>query len=133
MSFDPSVIAPIKRIMLVDDEPDVCYILTMILKLNDLDVTPFTDPELALAHFGKGHFDLLLLDVKMPQMTGFELYKKMKKIDNQIRVCFMTNYRLEYMQEFRQSFPDLAASTFVSKPASGSDLISIIKEMRLVS
>jgi DNA-binding response OmpR family regulator len=113
--------------MLVDDEPDVCYILSMILKLNGFDVTPFTDPELALTGFVKDHFYLLLLDVKMPKLNGFELYKKIKKIDKQARVCFMTNYRLEYMQEFREFFPELTSDSLFDKPASGSDLLATLR------
>lgn len=116
-----------KRIMLVDGDPDTCYLLGMILKLNDFDVVPFTDPEQALASFCKDKYDLLLLDVKVPQMGGFELYKKIKKIDNIVRVCFMTNYRQECLQTFRESFPELAPESLVHKPASGNDLMKTLQ------
>lgn len=116
-----------KRVMLVDEDPDVCYLLSMILKLNDFDVVPFTDPELALAGFGKDRYDLLLLDVKMPEMGGFELYKKIKKIDKRARVCFITNYRLECLRAFKESFPELGPDSLVDKPASGNALLELLE------
>ncbi len=115
-----------RRILLVDDDPNTTYILSMMLKLNDFDVHPYTDPEAALTDFRKDQFDLLLLDIRMPGMTGFELYRKMKEIDRSARVCFMTSYAKEYLQEFRKSFPDLADKDFVNKPAVASDLLKII-------
>lgn len=99
----------------------------MILKLNDFDVVSFTDPEMALADFGKDQYDLLLLDVRMPKINGFELYKKMRKIDSRPRICFITNHRQEYLHEFSESFPELATNSLADKPASGSDLLEILQ------
>ena len=117
-----------RRILLVDDDPNITYILGMMLKLNDFDVHPFTDPEAALADFGKDKFDLLLLDVRMPKMTGFELYRKMKEIDRNAKVCFVTSYAKEYLQEFKKSFPELADENFANKPTVTSDLLKIVEE-----
>lgn len=107
---------PKKRILLVDDDPNVSYLLSMIMKLNNFDVVPFTDAEMALEGFAKHQYDLLLLDVKMPKMNGFELYRKMKRIDDKVRVCFMTNYRDEYLREFNNLFPELKPDYLVDKP-----------------
>lgn len=63
----------------------------------------------------------------MPQMTGFELYRKMKEIDRSVRVCFMTNYAKEYLQEFTNSFPELTEENFTSKPADTSELLEIVE------
>jgi DNA-binding response OmpR family regulator len=99
----------------------------MMLKLNDFDVYPYTEPGAALAAFRKGQFDLLLLDVRMPVMTGFELYRKIKEIDENVRVCFMTNYLREYVEEFRKSFPELGDKNFAAKPAAVLDLLKIVQ------
>lgn len=113
--------------MLVDEDPNALYLLSMIMKLNDFDVIPFTNPELALASLGKDQYDLLLLDVRMPNMTAFDMYKRMKKIDNRAQICFITNYRQECFQRFRESFPELAPSSLVEKPVSSSALLEILK------
>ena len=117
-----------RRIMLVDGDSDLCYLLSMILKLNEFDVSPFTDVDSALASYQKGHYDLFLLDVgTMPEMSGFELYKKIRKVDSGAKVCFMTNHRQECLQAFKESFPELASDrSLVEKPASSSALMEII-------
>jgi DNA-binding response OmpR family regulator len=64
------------RILLVDDEPDVIFTFKKGLESHGFVVDAFNDPVLALSNFKPGTYDLLLLDVKMPQMNGFELYEK---------------------------------------------------------
>jgi DNA-binding response OmpR family regulator len=78
------------RILLVDDEPDVTYSLEMILEDNGFMVDSYTDPTLALSNFKPGLYDLLLLDIKMPKINGFDLYQKMKEIDSNVKICFLT-------------------------------------------
>src|SRR5919204_4905954 len=78
-----------KSILLVDDEPDIIEILRVGLEDNGFRVDAFTDPELALSSFKSGAYDLLLLDVRMPKLNGFELYEQIKKIDNnKAKVCY---------------------------------------------
>lgn len=69
------------KILLVDDEPDIIFTFKTGLEANGFVVDAFDDPVLALSNFKPGMYDLLLLDVKMPQINGFELYEKMRKID----------------------------------------------------
>ena len=69
-----------KRVLIVDDEPDVNLTLKMVLEENGFQVNTFTDPLLALENF-KGEsslYDMLILDIRMPDMNGFELYKEIK-------------------------------------------------------
>jgi DNA-binding response OmpR family regulator len=81
-----------KRVLIVDDEPDVNLAVKIALEENGFQVNTFTDPFLALESFRKeaGMYDLLMLDIKMPDMNGFELYKQIKKIDDKVKVCFLT-------------------------------------------
>jgi DNA-binding response OmpR family regulator len=119
-----------KRIMLVDDESDVTYTLEMVLEDNGFQVDSYTDPTLALSNFRPGLYDLLLLDIKMPNMSGFDLYQKMKEIDSNIKVCFLTASELFY-KEYRK----LDANTrinkehFVQKPVRAEELIRKINEI----
>src|SRR5215207_6128504 len=76
-----------KRILLVDDEQDVTYTIKAVLETNEFLVDSYTDPTLALSNFKPGLYDLLLLDIKMPKMNGFELYQKMKEIDSNVKMC----------------------------------------------
>jgi DNA-binding response OmpR family regulator len=75
-----------KRILLVDDEYDIALAFKISLENNGFTVDTFNDPEEALSNFKAGLFDLLLIDVKMPKMNGFELYREIEKIDNKATV-----------------------------------------------
>jgi DNA-binding NtrC family response regulator len=72
-----------RRILIVDDETDVISTFQMILEMNGFEVDSYTNPILALSHFTPNKYGLLLLDIRMPAMNGFELFKKMKSMDSQ--------------------------------------------------
>jgi DNA-binding response OmpR family regulator len=114
-----------RRILVVDDEPDITSIFKISLEYNGFEVDAYNDPILALSNFKAAFYGLLLLDVKMPGMTGFELYKEATKIDNKVKVCFLTAYDLSY-DEFRQQFPTLNAKCFLRKPILIPDLVKRI-------
>jgi DNA-binding response OmpR family regulator len=78
------------KVLIVDDEPDVNLTLKMVLEEKSFEVITFTNPMSALANFRKGLYDLLILDVRMPNMNGFQLYREIKKIDDKVKVCFLT-------------------------------------------
>ena len=79
-----------KRILLVDDEPDIIMSISTVLESNGFEVTSYNDPVIALSSYKPHHYDLVILDVKMAKIDGFELYNEIKKIDNQTKVCFIT-------------------------------------------
>src|ERR671931_2307890 len=102
-----------KRILLVDDESDIIEILRVGLEDNGFKVDAFTDPQEALSSFKAGTYDLLLLDVRMPKLNGFELYEQNKKIDNnKAKVCYITAYEINY-EKIREEFPSLEVSCFI--------------------
>jgi DNA-binding response OmpR family regulator len=114
-----------KRILIVDDESDVNLTLKMVLEENGFKVDSFTDPLLALENF-KGDsetYDMLILDVRMPYMNGFELYKEIKKIDDKVKVCFLTAGEIDYEQFKGQLFPVLDENCFIQKPIQNETLI----------
>ena len=111
-----------KKIMLVDDEPDITFGLRIGLEDNGFKVDAFNDPRLALSNFRPGSYDILLLDIRMPKMDGFELCQEIKKIDNKVKVCFMTAFDELYLEQFKKRFPMMDAGCFIRKPISIYDL-----------
>ena len=96
-----------KRILIVDDEKDITDTFKMALEQQEgFEVITYNDPELALSQFKENRFDLLLLDIKMPKISGFELYRRLNKIDSKPKVCFITAFDV-YYDEFKKVFPSL--------------------------
>jgi DNA-binding response OmpR family regulator len=121
-----------KRILLVDDEPDVTYTLEIVLEHNGFMVDSYTDPTLALSNFKPGLYDLLLLDIKMPKMNGFDLYQKMKEIDSNVKICFLTASELFY-EKYRKisAYPRVDKEKFIQKPFRTEELIRRLNEILL--
>lgn len=105
------------KILIVDDERDITSVVKKGLKNNGFEADSYNDPILALEKFRAGMYDLLIIDIKMPKMNGFELYKKMKDIDSKVKVCFLTAIEY-YTDEFRMVFPKLTVRCFADKPIS---------------
>ena len=112
-----------RKILIVDDEPDITSTFDMILEMNGFEVDSYNDPLLALSNFKPNTYGLALLDIRMPKMDGFELYKKIRDIDSKIEVCFITAFE-DYREEFKESFPELKeAKYFIRKPKAVEDLV----------
>ena len=114
-----------RRILVVDDESDIASLFKISLEYSGFEVETYSDPILALSNFKADLYALVLLDVKMPGMNGFELYAEIMKIDNKVKVCFLTAYDLSY-DEFRQKLPTLNVKCFLRKPILISDLVKRI-------
>jgi DNA-binding response OmpR family regulator len=120
-----------KRILVVDDDHDIALAFEKGLEDNGFKVDVFTDPIYALSKFQAGVYDLLLLDVKMPRMNGFELFQELEKIDNKVKVCFITAYEV-YYQALREIFPGLNIECFIKKPIEIHKLIEKVRaELKL--
>jgi CheY-like chemotaxis protein len=86
-----------KRILIVDDEPDITFTLSIILEENGFkEVDVYNEPLLALQNFKSRVYSLLITDVAMPRMDGFALYEQMRKIDDRIKVLFVTASEINY-------------------------------------
>ena len=114
-----------KRVLIVDDEPDLTLSLKMTLEENGFKVDSFTDPVSALENYKEeaGMYDLLILDMKMPQMNGFELYRQIKKIDDKAKVCFLTAGEMDYEQFGKELIPALENNCYIQKPIENETLI----------
>ena len=120
-----------RRILIVDDEPDITSSFKEALRDNGFEqVETANDPLLALKNFKAGSYDLLIIDIVMPEMDGFSLYEEIRKIDTKVNVCFITAFEINY-QALRAVFP--AATTtddigcFIRKPVDLDDLVKRIK------
>jgi DNA-binding response OmpR family regulator len=115
-----------KRILLVDDEHDITLAFRIGLEDNGFTVDAFNDPEEALSNFKAGLYDLLLIDVKMPKMNGFELYQEIEKLDDKAKVCFITAFEV-YYKSLRELFPTMKVDCYIKKPVTTDDLVQRIK------
>jgi DNA-binding response OmpR family regulator len=114
-----------KKILLVDDEPDIIDSLKIGLEDNGFAVDTYTDSALALSDFKTDVYDLVLLDVKMPKMNGFELFEKLREKDSKVNVCFITAHEV-YYESLREIFPDMNCDCYV-KPINIDDLVRRVK------
>jgi len=115
-----------KRILLVDDESDITIAFRMSLESNGFIVDTFNDPQGALSNFKEGVYDLLLNDIKMPKMNGFELYQEIERIDNKVKVCFITAFEV-YYKSLRELFPTTNVYCFIKKPITTDELVERIR------
>jgi two-component system, OmpR family, response regulator ChvI len=116
-----------KRILLVDDDVDITMSLKIGLEDNGFIVYAFNDPLEALSNFKPGLYDLLLFDIMMPELNGFDLYDRIRKEKNKnqdLKVCYITAYDIDY-EELREKFPNFHINCFIKKPFQISDFISI--------
>jgi two-component system, OmpR family, response regulator ChvI len=114
-----------KRILLVDDEHDITYTFSIGLEDNGFAVDTFNDPQEALSKYKAGLYDLLLIDIKMPKMNGFELYQQIEKIDNKAKVCFITAFEV-YYKSLRELFPTVKVDCYIKKPVTTNELVERI-------
>ena len=78
-----------KSILIVDDESDICFVLGKVLRNNGFVVDSYDDPVVALEKFNSDLYNLVMLDIKMPELNGFELYREIRKLDKKIKICFL--------------------------------------------
>jgi DNA-binding response OmpR family regulator len=115
-------------IMLVDDEADTTLTLKEGLEGTGFAlVDAFNDPVLALSAFKPGIYDLLLLDIKMNKMGGFELFREIQKKDKNVNACFITAYEI-YYESLKHEFPGLNVGCFITKPI---DIDSLVKRIKI--
>jgi DNA-binding response OmpR family regulator len=118
-----------KRIMVVDDEYDLILFYRMSLEYYGFEVETYNDPRNALSNFKPGCYDLIILDIKMPGIDGFELYKEIKEKDPNVKACFLTASEL-YYKEFRtREYSALDKELFIRKPIGNEELIKEIKRL----
>lgn len=114
------------RILVVDDEKDIAFVLKKGLENYGFKVDAFDSPESVLTSFKPGSYDLVITDIRMPEMDGFELYKEIRKKDAKVKVCFLTAFEV-YSEEFKKTVPSTEAVCLIEKPVSISGLLEIVR------
>lgn len=119
-----------KRILVVDDELDVNISLHMVLEANGFKVDSYSDPREVLEHFRPGIYGLIILDIKMPHLNGLALYRELKKIDQNARICFLTAGEMFY-GDYSDIFNSVGADRFIRKPIENEKLIERVRKIIL--
>jgi two-component system, OmpR family, response regulator ChvI len=116
------------RVLLVDDEPDIVYLVKRGLERSGFEVDGYTDPTLALQNYKGDVYRLLLLDIKMPQLDGIELFNRIYKEDDKVKVCFFSasDYLTSSLKDKLQNSPD--RFLFISKPISIPEITKRIRQ-----
>src|ERR671939_2240886 len=112
-------------ILIVDDELEITLAFKKGLESNGFMVDIYNDPVTALLNFKSDFYDLILVDVRMPKMNGFELYQEIEKVDKKSKVCFITAFEV-YYQALREIFPTLNVNCFIKKPIANDELVERI-------
>ena len=116
----------VKKILLVDDEPDITFTIKNMLYNTGFQMYTFNDPITPLKLYRRNFYDLVILEIKIPNMDGFELYIKIKEKDPTVKICFLTAIAI-FDEEFRKSRPEvdriITQECFIQKPITTEDLI----------
>ncbi|HZC21566.1 MAG TPA: response regulator [Nitrososphaeraceae archaeon] len=114
------------RILLVDDEPDITLPFRIGLEDSGFEVDAFNDSVMALSKFKDRSYVLALLDIKMPKMNGFELYNELRKINEKLKVCFITAFDVQ--KEDLKALSELNGNlAIIRKPIAIGDLVKKVK------
>jgi len=116
------------RILVVDDEKDVCMVLKLLLEEYGFLVDSFTDPRMALDSFKPNFYDLVILDIRMPELNSFELYDQLKSKDKNIKTLFFTALSSvePFITQNYEVYPKIGSRHFLRKPVSNNDLLEEI-------
>jgi CheY-like chemotaxis protein len=138
----------IKRILIIDDNPDITLTFKKVLqglqaydftddshleanitkgkKKMSFEVITYNDPFLALSEFKPNFYHIMLVDINMPKINGFEFSTKILECDANPRICFMSSGQIN-QEALKEVYPTLSIGCFIKKPIMARDLIRRIK------
>jgi CheY-like chemotaxis protein/predicted transcriptional regulator len=117
-----------KRLLIIDDEEDITSALKAGLEKYGINVDVSNNPVSTLSNYKPGYYDLVILDIRMPYIDGFELYKVIRKLDNKTKICFWTAFEVAY-EQFVKTFPTMNEQYFIKKPVTLDDLVNRINKL----
>ena len=132
MSSDKTMQEMKVLVLLVDNEPDVTYAIRTVLEDNGFEVDSFNDPVLVSETYKSNYYDLVILDIKMPKMDGFQLYDRIRQKDRKTKICFLTASEMFYesLRQARNLIGDvLGEQYFIQKPIKTDELIRRLTDL----
>src|SRR5919202_5355689 len=113
------------KIFIVDDEPDLTMLFKLGLEDNGFEVDAFNHPLIALNAFKErpSSYDLALIDIRMPEMNGFQLYNEMKKINNRVKVCFITAFDIQQTDMETIASSNKKSLNLIRKPIAIEEMV----------
>ncbi|TVP39233.1 response regulator [Candidatus Nitrosocosmicus arcticus] len=117
------------NILLIDDDEDILYTYHSLLKKEGYEVHSYSNPVEALESLAKKNshnYDLVVMDIRMPEMSGIKLFYRFKAIDPYLNILFIT--ALDLVGEFVEALPEIKITEIVRKPLTGEQFVSIIKK-----
>jgi CheY-like chemotaxis protein len=119
-----------RRILIVDDNPDIACTFKKAFEEADrisgnkisFHVNAYTDPLVALSEFKPDFYDLLLIDIGMPKMNGFDFCVKVFELDLNPKVCFIVSAPIN-QEALRDQYPSLSIDCFIETPVTVDNLV----------
>jgi two-component system, OmpR family, response regulator ChvI len=119
-----------KKILLVDDESDVCFALEKVLIKHGYVVDSYEHPVVALDKFKPDLYNLVILDIRMPDLNGLAFYREIKRLDKKVKICFLTaGESTPFYGVYSDVFSSLPANCFIRKPIENEELMKRINEI----
>jgi DNA-binding response OmpR family regulator len=113
--------------LIIDDDEDINNLFKTYLEHDNYKIDAYTNPLDALYYFKKGIYDLILLDLKMPQIDGIAMFQALKKIDEEVNVCLITA-DLSYLKQLKEKIPHIEKYV-IHKPILLRNLKNKINEL----
>ncbi|HEY7572731.1 MAG TPA: response regulator, partial [Nitrososphaeraceae archaeon] len=118
------------NILIVEDEPDSIFTYKIILEQEGYNVDTFTDPYAALKRYAEidsSYYSLVLLDIRMPRLNGLQLYYRIKAINHNIKIIFVT--ALDVADELVSILPDMKSDCIIKKPLDNTQIINTVRRV----
>jgi len=116
-------------ILIVDDEPDICWALKMSLGDEDYQVTQVSRGEEAIEAVEKGGVDVAIVDVKLPGKNGLEISRTMKELDPKLKILMISGYHYEDDQPIQEGLKRGNCLGFISKPFELDEVSALVKRL----